>query len=201
MKDKFMCISIRQDGYEMLSNGGWASYNKDGKITDSCGDVNSLPATLSVSVAGKKEFDTDKTLEQRVSDLEKQATHKPLAAGVFKGVLNIKDNQIFMRETFIDTAWLRSATPDNKVQSENYVPGKSGFLIDYSTGKAEFNVKIGIHKQNGDVACVMGPLVTDTKTLEQRVADLEERLTAEQEVASLQDRISEVIRSSFRRFQ
>ena len=72
MKDKFMCISIRQDGYEMFSNGGWASYNKDGKITGSCGDINSFPASLSVSIAGKKECDTDKTLEQRVADLEKQ---------------------------------------------------------------------------------------------------------------------------------
>lgn len=201
MKDKFMCISIRQDGYEMFSNGGWASYDKGGKITGSCGDVDSFPAILNVSVAGKKEFDTDKTLEQRVADLEKQATYEPLAAGVFKGVLNIKDNQVFMREAFIDKAWLRSVTPDSKVQSENYVSGKSGFLIDYSAGKAEFNGKIVIHKQNGDVACVMGPLVTETKALEQRVADLEKRLTAEQEVASLQDRISEVIRSSFRKFQ
>ncbi|VDY36176.1 Uncharacterised protein [Morganella morganii] len=74
MKDKFMCISIRQDGYEMFSNGGWASYNKDGKITDSCGDVNSFPAILNVSVAGKKEFDTDKTLERRVADLEERLT-------------------------------------------------------------------------------------------------------------------------------
>ncbi|MCU6352521.1 phage tail tip fiber protein [Morganella morganii] len=102
------------------------------------------------------------------------ADTKPSA--VFNGVLSIKDNQIFMRETFIDTAWLRSATPDNKVQSENYIPGKSGFLIDYSTGKAEFNGEIVIHKQNGDVACVMGPLVTETKTIEQRVADLEKQL-------------------------
>ncbi len=39
------------------------------------------------------------------------------------------------------------------------------------------------------------------EALEKRVADLEKRLTAEQEVASLQDRISEVIRSSFRKFQ
>ena len=123
------------------------------------------------------------------------------ASAVFNGVLSIKDNQIFMRETFIDTAWLRSATPDNKVQSENYVPGKFGFLIDYSTGKAEFNVKIGIHKQNGDVACVMGPLVTENKTIEQRVADLEERLTTEQGMASLRDQINEFIRSSFRKFQ
>lgn len=31
MKDKFMRISIRQDGYGMFSNGGWASYNRTGK--------------------------------------------------------------------------------------------------------------------------------------------------------------------------
>ncbi|WP_368886734.1 phage tail tip fiber protein [Morganella morganii] len=184
MKDKFMCISIREDGYGIFSNGGWASYNKEGKITGSCGDINSFPASLSISIAGKKDCDTNKTLEQRISDLEKQVTHEPLAAGVFKGVLNIKDNQIFMREAFIDTAWLRSATPDSKVQSENYVPGKSGFLIDYSTGKAEFNGKIVIHKQNGDVACVMGPLVTDTKTLEQRVADLEKQLAETSQAAN-----------------
>ena len=72
MKDKFMCISIRHDGYEMFSNGGWASYNKEGKITGSCGDINSFPASLSISIAGKKECDTNKTLEQRVADLEKQ---------------------------------------------------------------------------------------------------------------------------------
>ena len=36
--------------------------------------------------------------------------------------------------------------------------------------------KIVIHKQNGDVACVMGPLVTENKTIEQRVADLEKQL-------------------------
>ncbi|MEQ4788625.1 hypothetical protein ACMFGU_18265 [Morganella morganii] len=72
MKDKFMCISIREDGYGIFSNGGWASYNKEGKITGSCGDINSFPASLSISIAGKKECDTNKTLEQRVADLEKQ---------------------------------------------------------------------------------------------------------------------------------
>lgn len=41
-----------------------------------------------------------------------------------------------------------------------------------------------IHKQNGDVACVMGPLVTDTKTLEQRVADLEKQLAETSQAAN-----------------
>ncbi|WP_368894870.1 hypothetical protein, partial [Morganella morganii] len=33
------------------------------------------------------------------------------ASAVFNGVLRIKDNQIFIRETFIDTAWLNGVTP------------------------------------------------------------------------------------------
>lgn len=54
--------------------------------------------------------------------------------------------------------------------------------------------KIVIHKQNGDVACVMGPLVTDTKTLEQRVDKLTKRLialqvTMSQEVVALQEEL------------
>ncbi|WP_025153605.1 phage tail tip fiber protein [Morganella morganii] len=108
-------------------------------------------------------------------------------AGMVIGA-GLKGDQIFMRETFIDKAWLRSVTSDSKIQSDNYVPGKSGFLIDYSTGKAEFNGKIVIHKQNGDAACVMGPLVTNTKTLEQRVADLETQLadTSQAAIANME---------------
>lgn len=57
------------------------------------------------------------------------------------------------------------------------------------------------HYPNGEPVSVVGVFGKNNKTLEQRVAELEKRLTEEQEVASLQDRISEVIRSSFRRFQ
>lgn len=116
------------------------------------------------------------------------------ASAAFKGVLNLKGNQVFMREAFIDKAHLSGATSDNKIQSENYVPGESGFLIDYRTGKAEFNGKIVIHKQSGDVACVMGPLVTENKTIEQRVDKLAKRLialqvTMSQEVVALQEEL------------
>ncbi|OBU07777.1 hypothetical protein [Morganella psychrotolerans] len=81
MKGKFMCISIRQDGYEVLSSGGQASYNKEGRITVGCGDIDSFPATLSISVAENKKLNTDKTLEQRVADLEKQLADTSQAAG------------------------------------------------------------------------------------------------------------------------
>ncbi len=47
--------------------------------------------------------------------------------------------QIFMKETFIDEAWLNSVVVTDKMTSANYVPGKVGFNIDAKTGDAEFN--------------------------------------------------------------
>ncbi|MGJ7070841.1 DUF1983 domain-containing protein, partial [Morganella morganii] len=51
----------------------------------------------------------------------------------------MKDGQVFMREAFINQAWLNSVVVTDKMQSENYVPGKTGFLIDAKGGNAEFN--------------------------------------------------------------
>lgn len=45
--------------------------------------------------------------------------------------------------------------------------------------------KIVIHKQNGDVACIMGPLVTENKTIEQRVAELEKQSMHEPMIAGV----------------
>lgn len=53
----------------------------------------------------------------------------------------MKDGQIFMNEAFINKAWLNDVVVTDKMQSENYVPGKAGdgFLIDAKSGYAEFN--------------------------------------------------------------
>lgn len=51
----------------------------------------------------------------------------------------MKDGQVFMREAFINQAWLNSVVVTDKMQSENYAPGKTGFLIDAKTGKMEIN--------------------------------------------------------------
>ncbi|MEX9771176.1 host specificity protein J, partial [Morganella morganii] len=51
----------------------------------------------------------------------------------------MEGGQIFMREAFINQAWLNEVVVTDKMQSENYVPGKSGFLIDAKGGNAEFN--------------------------------------------------------------
>ncbi|EPJ3804794.1 phage tail tip fiber protein, partial [Morganella morganii] len=40
---------------------------------------------------------------------------------------------------FINQAWLNSVVVTDKMQSENYAPGKTGFLIDAKTGKMEIN--------------------------------------------------------------
>ena len=54
----------------------------------------------------------------------------------------MKDGQVFMREAFINQAWLNEVVVTDKMQSENYEPGKSGFLIDAKGGNAEFNSAI-----------------------------------------------------------
>ncbi|HCM61797.1 MAG TPA: host specificity protein, partial [Morganella sp. (in: Bacteria)] len=56
----------------------------------------------------------------------------------------MEGGQVFMREAFINKAWLNEVVVTDKMQSENYVPGKtgSGFLIDAKSGNAEFNSAI-----------------------------------------------------------
>ncbi|MER5069252.1 phage tail tip fiber protein, partial [Morganella morganii] len=51
----------------------------------------------------------------------------------------MEGGQIFMREAFINQAWLNEVVVTDKMQSDNYAPGKSGFLIDAKTGKTEIN--------------------------------------------------------------
>ncbi|MEQ5221059.1 DUF1983 domain-containing protein [Providencia alcalifaciens] len=59
--------------------------------------------------------------------------------GKFETFMYMKDGQIFMKETFIDKAWLNSVVVTDKMTSENYVPGEVGFNINAKTGNAEFN--------------------------------------------------------------
>ncbi|MEX9896562.1 DUF1983 domain-containing protein [Providencia rettgeri] len=59
--------------------------------------------------------------------------------GKFETFMYMKDGQIFMKETFIDKAWLNSVVVTDKMVSENYVPGKVGFNIDAKTGNIEAN--------------------------------------------------------------
>lgn len=55
----------------------------------------------------------------------------------------MKGGQVFIREAFLDEAWIKSLLVIDKLQSENYdSAGKKGFLIDAKTGKAEFNEAI-----------------------------------------------------------
>ncbi|WYW98697.1 DUF1983 domain-containing protein [Proteus vulgaris] len=51
----------------------------------------------------------------------------------------VKNGQIFMREAFINEAWLNSVVVTEYIKSGDYVPGKSGFLIDGKTSNIEMN--------------------------------------------------------------
>ncbi|MGK0583402.1 phage tail tip protein J-related protein [Proteus mirabilis] len=51
----------------------------------------------------------------------------------------IKNGQMFMREAFINEAWLNSVVVTEYIKSGDYVPGNDGFLIDGKTGNIEMN--------------------------------------------------------------
>ncbi len=50
-----------------------------------------------------------------------------------------KNGQLFMREVFINEAWLNSVVVTEYIKSSDYAPGKSGFLIDGKTSNIEMN--------------------------------------------------------------
>lgn len=77
--------------------------------------------------------------------------------GKFETFMYMKDGQIFMKETFIDKAWLNSVVVTDKMTSANYIPGKVGFNIDAKTGDAEFNKLLisGDFKIVGDAGRVL----------------------------------------------
>ncbi|EUC97646.1 DUF1983 domain-containing protein, partial [Providencia alcalifaciens] len=77
--------------------------------------------------------------------------------GKFETFMYMKDGQIFMKETFIDKAWLNSVVVTDKMTSANYFPGKVGFNIDAKTGDAEFNKLLisGDFKIVGDAGRVL----------------------------------------------
>ncbi|HEI8393906.1 TPA: DUF1983 domain-containing protein [Proteus mirabilis] len=51
----------------------------------------------------------------------------------------VKNGQMFMREAFINEAWLNSVVVTEYIKSGDYVPAKSGFLIDGKTSNIEMN--------------------------------------------------------------
>ncbi|HCR3457833.1 TPA: DUF1983 domain-containing protein, partial [Proteus mirabilis] len=51
----------------------------------------------------------------------------------------VKNGQMFMREAFINEAWLNSVVVTEYIKSGDYAPGKSGFLIDGKTSNIEMN--------------------------------------------------------------
>ncbi|MCJ8515103.1 DUF1983 domain-containing protein [Proteus mirabilis] len=51
----------------------------------------------------------------------------------------VKNGQMFMREAFINEAWLNSVVVTEYIKSGDYVPSKDGFLIDGKTGNIEMN--------------------------------------------------------------
>ncbi|MGP7820381.1 phage tail tip protein J-related protein [Proteus mirabilis] len=61
------------------------------------------------------------------------------ANGKMELFMYVKNGQMFMREAFINEAWLNSVVVTEYIKSGDYVPSKDGFLIDGKTGNIEMN--------------------------------------------------------------
>nr|CBA76625.1 conserved hypothetical phage protein [Arsenophonus nasoniae] len=51
----------------------------------------------------------------------------------------LQDGQVFINEAFINEAWLNSVVVIDKIQSKNYLPEKSGFILDAKNNRFEMN--------------------------------------------------------------
>lgn len=65
------------------------------------------------------------------------------ATGGMDLFMYIKNGQVFMRESFINKAWLNSVVVSNKMESDNYVAGEKGFLLDAKKNVFEMNSNEG----------------------------------------------------------
>ncbi|MDP1051318.1 phage tail tip fiber protein, partial [Klebsiella quasipneumoniae] len=55
----------------------------------------------------------------------------------------VQNGQVFIRSAFIQDASIGVAKLTQSIQSENYVPGKTGLMINFVTGEFELNSTVG----------------------------------------------------------
>ena len=67
-----------------------------------------------------------------------------LAGGQVFTPFTVQDGQVFMRSAFIQDASIGVAKLTQSIQSENYVPGKTGLMINFVTGEFELNSTVGV---------------------------------------------------------
>lgn len=73
-----------------------------------------------------------------IFDADKFKVRNP-SNGSFQTAFEIKDGKTYIKSAFIDQAWLNSVVVSDSIKSTDYVPGKSGFIIDGKTSNIEMN--------------------------------------------------------------
>ncbi|MBK5541495.1 phage tail protein [Pseudomonas sp. TH05] len=67
-----------------------------------------------------------------------------LAGGQVFTPFTVQGGQVFMRSAFIQDASIGVAKLTQSIQSANYVPGKTGLMINFVTGEFELNSTVGV---------------------------------------------------------
>ena len=63
--------------------------------------------------------------------------------GALSSPFTVQNGQVFIRSAFIQDASIGVAKLTQSIQSENYVPGKTGLMINFVTGEFELNSTVG----------------------------------------------------------
>ena len=63
--------------------------------------------------------------------------------GALSSPFTVQNGQVFIRSAFIQDASIGVAKLTQSIQSENYVPGKTGLMINFVTGEFELNSAVG----------------------------------------------------------
>ena len=67
-----------------------------------------------------------------------------IAGGAISVPFSVQGGQVFMNSAFIQDASIGVAKLTQSIQSANYVPGKTGLMINFVTGEFELNSTVGV---------------------------------------------------------
>ena len=125
-----------------------AQADTDGKLSTMWSvkmQVNSNGQYVAAGIGLGIEQNADGLLQsQFLVSADRFAVVNTLAGGTVTTPFVVQGGQVFMNSAFIQDASIGVAKLTQSIQSANYVPGKTGLMINFVTGEFELNSTVGV---------------------------------------------------------
>lgn len=125
-----------------------AAADTDGKLSTMWAvkmQINANGQYVAAGVALGIEQNDDGLLQsQFLVSADRFAVVNTIAGGAISTPFVVQDGQVFMSSAFIQDASIGVAKLTQSIQSENYVPGRTGLMINFVTGEFELNSAVGV---------------------------------------------------------